>query len=141
MNIKLLKRIQRAIVKEPRRFVMEYDIIPDPIAPCGTAACIAGHAVMLTKISRTRKSWKVLGKKLSQTGVSWWDTKKGAMSSLGIDCLQAHRLFHLSGWPDFFRKAYNAAGYADGLTAKERCAKAKVAIARIDHFIATKGAE
>lgn len=43
------------------------------------------------------------------------------------------RLIYLSCWPEAFRKPY--------MKAKQNRTKAKIAAARIEHFIATRGSE
>ena len=47
LNVKLLDRILRHVKKEPRRFNMGQWVDSSVTAPCGTAACLAGWAVIL----------------------------------------------------------------------------------------------
>ena len=50
MNIRLLRRIQKQILKEPRQFHMEglyTNNLPWKIPNCGTAACIFGWGIAL----------------------------------------------------------------------------------------------
>lgn len=136
INVKLLRQIQRAIKKEPRRFEMESWVnIFDSIAPCETTACIAGHAIIID-FMRKGGTWKRGGRKLYDridarrlTGL----TQYRAGKLLGLEAVQSSRLFHLSEWPKRFHGRFGRA-----LT---RRAQGAVAIARIDHFIKTKGAE
>lgn len=126
MNIKLLRRIQKQILKEPRQFQMGsyyarrlpgVELIPN----CGTACCVAGWAVSLTMTctpaEAARKSPKPLHPRAAVT--------------LGLTSEEASRLFYMDGWPMNFRI----------LAAEGTLEFAANAVARIDHFIKTKGAE
>lgn len=129
MNTRLLRRIQKHILAEPKRFVMgtthAYGAPGAPIAnttklvgpndfnngnpyeqkqtfaPCGTAACIMGWGQTLGATSKDADMW--------------------------------NKLCSAGDWPTIFRSRYKAA--------KTPLARARIAVARIDHFIATKGAE
>lgn len=48
LNLDLLRRVRDHIAEEPRRFVMEDLDATDDVAPCGTAACIAGWSRILS---------------------------------------------------------------------------------------------
>ncbi len=147
INVRLLRRVERAILKEPRRFVMKWwhatgDVIANHIEekyrpPCNTVACIAGHVQWLTDPKRFAADVKA-----GYDGCVEHDARK----ALGLDDEQADRLFMMqdwgddggldpfrSGWPKKFCDAYN--------NAKTPRARAKAAVARIEHFIATNGAE
>lgn len=127
MNKPLFRKIIKAIRDEPRRFNMgNWIITDDREAPCGTTACIAGFAVILSKpkyqwkktaaslLSRYRKSEKFL-------------FEVEAAKLLRISESQADDLFFVSGWPDRFARRFN--------NARNREAEAKVVIARIEHFM------
>ena len=148
INVKLLKRICRAILHEPRRLDMYGWIYDDDIhhmgcdAPCGTAACIGGFAVIL---SRTRllanKSWKkavksCLTEKPAEYlfGYEFMDEVIAceAQKLLNLTSAQAERLFVSSNWPEKFH-----IGYSDATHKKQ----AKVTVARIKHFTETNGEE
>jgi hypothetical protein len=53
LNVRLLRRIKKHILEEPRRFWMGWWVVPNVPgqhpAPCGTTACIAGWAAILGK--------------------------------------------------------------------------------------------
>lgn len=137
---RLLRKIQRRILKEPSSFRMD-------VWNCGTAACIGGYACLLgvPKIypvsdsdefatSRaTAKQWIDFYKDTTgllhtpRAQLREYDTE--AQKILGLTAEEAHALFHVADWPDQYNVAYEDAG--------NRRAKAKVAAARIEHFIQT----
>lgn len=130
MNVKLLRRIQEKILAEPRQFNMgsyflsNRDIrnflLPNPEIPnCGTAACIAGWALALAS-----------NRKPSECE----DSKANMIFSikvLDLDIDSGRRLFHFVCWPEVYQlmRAEGTKKYAEQ------------AVARIDHFIKTKGAQ
>ena len=136
LNVRLLRKIQRYIMEEPRRFMMrgiiargtpgktDWDFhwsdIAHRVPPCGTAACIAGWTNLLTGASQGDES----------------DLTR-ARERLGITSPIARYapdpLFDLQAWPEPFRSRYSKAA-----NPKRR---AQIAAERIDHFIKTKGAE
>ena len=134
MNVKLLRKIQEHILEEPKRFVMRTFLIRPPdldddvfegddgtmvkFARCGTAACVAGWAVLLHDGMDTRVS------NLRSRAKSLIGLKKGFNEDL---------LFEVGGWPTRFEEAYRSA--------KTQRGRARVAVRRIDHFIKTKGQE
>lgn len=149
INIPLLRKIQKQILKEPKQFDMtnwftqteskmrksgdrffteisQHSRIPN----CGTAACIAGWAVAINN-------------RLNPDQASAWassEHKNGlyfvgyAAELLGLDDDQGDRLFYEGNWPEEFKFEM---GKAYGKASKQ----AKVACARIDHFIKTNGEE
>lgn len=64
--------------------------------------------------------------------VAGWMDDAGA-EALGLNESEKSRLFFVSGWPQPFRQNYNRS--------KSVIGKVRAAIARIDHFIKTKGVE
>jgi len=131
MNVKLLRRIQKAIRKEPRRFNMLWWVVTgDQESPCGTSACIGGYAVILSKIPKllTTKKWLDAVEDIRKDSSNTWDPAKAV---LGLDTDQATRLFDENRWPREFSVAYQAT--------EDRRERAKLAIKRIDFFIKTKG--
>lgn len=108
LNIKLLRKIQKHISEEPLRFFMEWAIARkegneegfasdnstyQKFAPCGTAACIAGWANILTK------------------GENPSDFRRARLK-LGLDPrldLSYNYVFDVPGWPEQFRKLYERA--------------------------------
>lgn len=138
--VALLKRIKRHILAKPERFDMQDWGRPnDGETPCGTAACIAGWAVILSskdpqKFYRAAK----LDQKDIDKGVD--DTRPSRLAKLlhgpnnsafdkaqkllGLSDEQAGDLFYQGRWPEQFR-----GGLHSNL--------AKRAAKRIDHLIET----
>jgi hypothetical protein len=132
LNVRLLRKIQRHILEEPKRFIMGDVIVrEDPgveilddeliwkMPKCGTAACIAGWALLLSG-----KRGSDMSKAAKLLGIEDPDTE-------GYDGDSA--LFYTSKWPAKFYNAWNVA--------KSNKARARVAVRRIEHFIKTKGKE
>lgn len=129
MNVKLLRKVKKHILEEPKRLQMGSYIrvkgkmpLDRPWPKCGTAGCIAGWACILS------------AKKGTDPYELYTDTAVGAEAQelLGITFYERHRLFEPIFWPMQF-----TAGLADDGKAKT----AKVAAARIEHFIKTEGRE
>lgn len=130
MNVTLLKKVKRAILREPKRLCMYYwlDVDPTPSrAPsCGTVGCIAGWTAILAK----RKSGSIRLTAHQFIG--------GATASVVAECAlklshgQARRLFHLGEWPVKLGEEYE--------NARTHRQHAQIAAKRIDLFIKTKGA-
>jgi hypothetical protein len=125
MNTKLLRRIQKRILKEPRQFAMSWlfrsqEDVTWKIPNCGTAACIAGWcgSVISGNNPKTISSIGLYG-------------APQASKDLKLTYAQGGRLFYLSGWPDKFRKVHQ----------EGTAAFARQAARRIEHFIKTKGME
>ena len=133
MNVKLLRKVKKHILEEPKRLKMWSWIVlrskysrrversdsvggDRPFARCGTAACIAGWACILSK----------------QNPVGVVEIHNAAIELLGLTQVQAHKLFGPLSWPDKF--------YRTDLDSGSRTA-AEVTAARIEHFIKTKGQE
>jgi len=131
MNIKLLRKIQKAIARAPQRLDMD---IPITSYKCKTTACIAGHAVLLSqKGKRFNKVAEDFVNKFPDSAFStdWQPIEIRARNLLKLTRGQANRLFLSWGWPDEYQANYRG-------TPVERV---RVAIKRIDHFIETKGLE
>lgn len=128
MNVKLLRKVVKHILAEPKRLVMgswlqrklyeddyiDANDIARPFPKCGTAGCIAGWTCELSKKGHVRR-------------IDWM-----AKRLLGLTTLEARRLFLPDQWPDRF-----GSGVADDGKKKT----AAIAAARIEHFIKTKGKE
>lgn len=135
LNVKLLRRIKRHILAEPKRFLMTCTVLKarsqaewkheldmksaDDASkvrpPCGTAACIAGWAGLFTNCryqgySLLNHAARVLG--VEQTP-SW----------------AGHTLFSSCAWPHPFASRY--------IQAKSPARRAKIAAERIEHLITT----
>jgi len=125
MNIPLLLKVKAAILAEPLKFDMDSFFNRSVTSPCGSTACIAGHAVAITH------RWKKL-----ETGVKKFDLVgcgDEAQELLGITFNQRWALFQLYAWPPKYSRAYRMATSSNG--------RARVAANRITHFIRTNGAE
>ena len=141
MNVRLLRKVQKHILAETKRFIMDDFVVRQaegeetffaddatevPFAPCGTAACIAGWSVLLERGMRAKvKDFHAAGARV--LGISTEYDEDHDLSS------EATRLFYTCYWPHKFQTRYDSA--------KSQKQRAKVAVARIEHFIKTKGAE
>lgn len=127
LNVRLLRAIQRQILKEPLQFTMETWFWSYPsgfrysIPNCGTAACIAGWALAVSKKISPHKA------KLNYYKTESAKLPDMAFPLLGVDANQGGRLFYFNRWPAKFKTKHQD--------------NAKQAVARIEHFITTKGAE
>lgn len=121
MNIELLREVQSHIKQDPKSVNMPYWIENYPkhsglkVPKCGTVACIGGWAELLSGMNPAEGE---------------------AARLLGIEHVPgaANRLFLEHRWPYKFRSLLDK-------HEPQTKAYAKVVSDRIDHFIATKGAE
>lgn len=143
MNVDLLIRVRYKILDEPRQFVMQrffatsMRIDSDSETPeglrdisrevpnCGTAACIAGWALTLSRTESHRP--------IDAAEYYMYRTHLPARVELGLTSLQAQRLFYVTGWPWEFQKRWEET--------RDVVERARIAADRIDHFIATGGEE
>lgn len=127
MNIRLLRRIQKVILEEPKRIRMgtwvtkHHEIPLEQLPACNTIACIAGWAVSLKE--------KRLAEQLERI---WLDVEDRACEALELKTQSADKLFYSTRWPEKFQARLG------------RCKEgsrpyAKVVSDRIEHFITTKG--
>jgi len=124
MNVKLLRKVAKFILAKPKRFDMAnfgYRLPKKNGGPeCGTVACIAGWAVILSQGIPQRAD-------VPMPSIG----RLEGMVALGISDEQAQRLFYTEPWPKQF------AEYDRDQTLKA----ARIAVKRIEHFIRTKGKE
>jgi hypothetical protein len=143
-TVKRLRKIQQAIRREPRLFDMNgYIDTSSTVAPCGTAACIAGYACFHKLVAeKGPMSWKRAGVLIDDERHM---TLGRAKLYLDLDAEQAQRLFfftkHIDDndpdhWPIPFEKAYILAEDDENWDMV-----AEISIARIEHFINTGGME
>lgn len=126
MNTKLLLEVKEAILDEPRKFHMADFFMSDTNSPCGTAACIAGHAMMIHQ-----------GQPDLKFGLELCGNYEGpAALALELNRHQLNRLFYSECWPLDLAETYDE---AEG--DENRPLMAKIAAERIDRFIATNGEE
>lgn len=130
MNVRLLRRVKRAILDEPGQFVMdaffttdttsEYtsDLPRKTIPNCETAACIGGWALAIS------------GKQTPQACSNDGDTmdySSEAARVLDLDYGQGARLFYVERWPQVFQDQWIRTETLKG--------RARMAARRIEHFI------
>lgn len=152
MNVRLLRRIQKAILEEPKRVAMnvwavggdaiqfgEYksefgsgvDLCKRSDVPaCGTIGCICGWGFALTTKLRGNALADMMDKLWRSGGV----TPAGSAKLFGLTEEQAKCLFFRDCWPDEFSNKLDRLYFGTKRYARVVCD-------RIDHFIATKGAE
>lgn len=137
MNVRLLRRVAKHIAAEPNRLVMAdwivlkadsgMDKVKDwgefshRFPPCNTTGCIAGWTVLLRE-------------KVAKSSFAVSDSQNiscRAQALLGLNGDQSMRLF--GAWPYKFQGPYEKA--------KSAAKRARIAVARIEHFIKTKGKE
>jgi len=129
MNVELLRRITTHILEDPRRCIMaSYYVRKDEnvpsfksydFPPCGTAACIAGWAVLLfggdPNLSQVREQ---------------------ARRNLGLTVDEGETLFEVAAWPERFQHmlplATRGSYYDEGTPGF-----ARVVVLRIEHLITT----
>jgi hypothetical protein len=126
LNVKLLRKIQRHVLDNPKRIDMdcfierkaeeleagrglEHDTFPR----CGTVGCIAGWAVTLSTKER----------------IPYGQIAEKAKALLGLSDIQAYQLFYVNHWPILWREITNSQ--------YQTRAHAKLVVKRIDHLIAT----
>lgn len=137
-NIRLLRRIQQAIVKHHDQFLMSSlfsHFLDDgrDAGGCGTAGCIAGWALHLT--AGNKRLDKTHG---SGYGINSSIKKAGEL--IGVKTtfkkhIMTHPLFFADQWPEPFRSKYAGAAY-EGTTSNNKKG-ARIAAGRIEHFIKT----
>lgn len=132
VNVKLLRRIKKHILEEPKRFDMLFIRNPleglskELIPECGTVCCIGGWAI---KFSYPKAIPDI------ETGGQFWQVNAEALGAGEANRLirgrEAHRLLFDRHWPEEFRRQYNAA--------KTPVQKAAAGAAAIDSYIKAKG--
>ena len=131
-NIRLLRRIQKAILAHPDQFNMDWWFQSRasngaPAGGCGTAGCIAGWAFFLTKKHKTLRETELNTYNIDKTEIGAKLLRIPLTRSDHFD--RNHPLFFVKDWPIKFRAAYH--------NAKTPSGAAKAAARRIDHFIKT----
>jgi hypothetical protein len=131
MNVKLLRKIQKHILAEPRRYWQDTWITGDEdrikeingsVPDCKTMACIGGWACIL--------------------GSNALNASAGELSALlGVDNGAVGRLIDYVGYTDPENSSWPRKYVTAYAKAKTPAGRARVAVRRIDHFIKTKGAE
>lgn len=124
LNIKLLKKVRDRIAKIPESYDQSWWATRDVEAPCGTTACIAGEALICSQ--RSKKA----GLQLLWDAMPKWKVGSTAQTLLGLTDREADVLFGAGTWPEPFRSEYDQVRYHPK-------ARAKVAVAYLDHIIKT----
>jgi hypothetical protein len=127
MNVRLLRRVAKHIAAEPRRFQMGDWIIKK--SEEGERFREFSH-----KGGATLHNFAPCG---TAACIGGWtqiiSKRKNSTAALAIDEYQSLRLFNVSEWPEQFETPY--------LLAKTPAKRVRIAVARIEHFIKTKGQE
>ena len=103
INVGLLQRIKKHILESPLRMDMSVYVVQnfldgdEYVPPCGTAACIAGWAVLLSLKP---------DEALNEIGL-----RDRAVEFLGLDscALSAYDVFHVAHWPEPYQSNHAAA--------------------------------
>lgn len=151
-TIDLLRKVEQHILAEPRRLDMtHFGTAFSPhrtqedsgLPPCGTNACIAGWAVVLSDPEVEIKDGFYQLANDYFDGSDLMHFEDIAAAKLELTTAQAERLFYFkewiegretgNGWPEGF-----AMDYDEAQTAEER---ARTTVQRIEHFISTDGNE
>lgn len=131
LNVKLLRKVQKHILAEPRRLNMNVVVgkVDTSESPCGTVGCIAGWTCILSGVPEAdtdlRKAQSLLGLTREQRDRLFAEPRYGLEDYDGTS--------YEAVWPKSFARRYE--------NARTQKTMAKIAAGRIDHFIATKGAE
>lgn len=131
MNVALFKEIRKRILAEPTQFHMGSWFNTHP--HCNTTACIAGWACVLES-----KEQDIATIMKHYMDGNWGECgpAERAMKLLGIDPMQASRLFYSTSWP----KPYNVDYYVAKVN-QDWCKAARVAAERIMFFINSGGTD
>ncbi len=148
MNTKLLRKIQKAIIKYPDQFDMSnWFEKKKGIGRCGTSACLAGWAVTIKNRSQNplkvalelfpRDAYRFNIESAPYLGGRF----NSEMENLGMEYLEiskreAERLFFTTCWPQKYESVY-----LNAIRAKHYKKAARIAFNRINHFIKTEGRE
>lgn len=153
INVRLLRRIQKVMLAEPRRVAMRawafgtddikvgssvseessFGLIVkrrSNIPPCGTVGCICGWGLALT----TKLRGNALNRKITKLRSGDKLIPRGSMKLFGITRDQADRLFMPGDWPVEFRDKLRKYNFGTKRYAKAVCD-------RIDFFIKTNGTD
>lgn len=145
LNIRLLRRVQKQILKEPRQFLMSNWFVDEgedaefpgndiakKIPNCGTAACMAGWTISLSAKKNpreTRAGIKIGYEQIGNKAARLLGMKLTREDRLGLSYPPSWgNLFVVQDWPDSFK--------AKWYKARTPLKRAKVASARIDAYIA-----
>lgn len=140
LNIELFKAVRDKIATTPEAYDQSVFARPSDSAPCGTAACIAGWACVLSGAMDSEE----LKRRERAHGAEFESIETTAQAALGIDDDDAEVLFTENpagqrydwhedderdgGWPDPFASQWDYGTRSD---------RPRIAVAYLDHIIAT----
>jgi len=136
LNVKLLRQAAKNIVAEAEHFDMNSWVEAEDI--CDTTCCIAGRIVCDSVWAEPENKAKSVEEVIymvqeveygHEHHPKFSDVRSYAQELLGISEECGENLWFVENWPEPFMSEHRRA--------KTRLAKAKVAAARIEHFIAT----
>lgn len=138
LNIELFKKIRDRIAEIPESYNQNDWIQESLTAPCGTAACLAGEAIICNSVNikggirRLKKLADVEAPEGCDVNPQGYDSMVPirAAKALGLTPQQMD-IFdsRAEGWPEPFRSEFKNIGTNQG--------RAKVAVAFLDHIIST----
>lgn len=137
--IRLLQRVKRAILAEPKQFQMNawFKIEPTTIPNCGTAACIGGWLITLASKKKRnplqaikQNRFTLETNRVFLKSAERISRKLSAMLNLPLES-QRLKLTNFNYWPKQFCN----------ICEEGTLEYAKQAARRIDHFIKTDGQE
>lgn len=134
LNIELLKQVRDKIAATPQAYDQTTWAAPSPLAPCGTAACIAGWACLLSGAMSAKELYRI-GQDYDPDGV----IQATAANHLGINDREAEILFDGDpgeSWPSFFRYEWREAE-DENYELQTSPEQANVAVRYLDHIIET----
>lgn len=149
MNIQLLRRIQKVIVKRAKQFNMDtwFSLMERQSrgVHCGTTACLAGWALTVASQAKRKKLFqpllaaKSVDKNFGDIKLMLGGNENHLMCKKGAEVLelnedQAEKLFYLPNWPQDLHDRYDAARRTQSYNEQ-----AAIASERIDRFIASNG--
>jgi hypothetical protein len=126
INIELLQAVKAAILKNPQHFDMDHWVGHNH---CGTTACIAGWARVITLKCETPKAAEDFRASVAENRPA---PLSFGTDDLGLSYSEENALCYLASWPDCFSGRYWAAEEKG-----DYAGMAQAAADRIDHFIAT----
>lgn len=122
VNVRLLRRIEKHILAEPRRMNMRFGLQRSTAAPCGTVGCIAGWAAKLSGAVSPEQF-----NKLVLDGSDIFPRDEAAAALKLPSWFDSNKLFYVGEWPEEFRLAYYAS--------KTQRGTVRVVVNRIEHLI------
>jgi hypothetical protein len=131
LNKKLLRKVRNRIAKIPESYDQGQWVSESDRSPCGTAACLAGEAIIVAapSIQEGIKSLNLAVRQYGRASRSDVGVVKKARTLLGITLDESDAMFDSfgDGWPEPYRTRFQRL--------KTNKAKAKVAVAYLDECL------